>query len=429
VTHYRGICDKSRTSNRRRESVRPNARVLCHQHLGAVPDHARRDCRGRRQIPDRLDRRGGEREHARLHRHLEEPSSCSDGGRPRSAWYVRVVVRPDRTDRWQELAFESDALRDNPLGDPNVRPLFVWTPPSYEAEPDRRYPSVYVIQGMTGIARAWFNVRPWETSFPEAVSELAPEAIIVLVDTFTALGGSQFLDAPAIGRYHTYLCDEIVPWIDANFRTLDDRDYRGIQGKSSGGYGAMVTPMLRPDLFGALATHAGDALFDVTYTLEFPAAARALRDRYDGSFDRFWEDFRSGRPVLANREDPVLVNTYAMAAAYSSTEDGKIELPFDVETGALRPEVLERWLRWDPVRMAREPAHADALRGMRAIWIDSGKSDEYYLDLGATAFRRVLAEIGVPDEVVRFELFDGRHGGISWRYPLSLAFLVEHLAP
>jgi S-formylglutathione hydrolase FrmB len=335
----------------------------------------------------------------------------------------------DRTDRWEEHAFESDALRGNVLGDPHVRPLFVWTPPSYDAEPERRYPSVYVIQGMTGIARAWFNTRPWETSFPDSVTQLGPEAIVVLVDAFTAVGGSQFIDSPAIGRYHTYLCDEIVPWIDDRYRTLDAAAHRGIQGKSSGGYGAMVTPMLRPDLFGGLATHAGDALFEVCYALEFAPAARALRDKYDGSWDRFWENFRSGRPVLSDKDDPVLVNTYAMAAAYSPRDDGTVEPVFDVETGATYAEVFERWLKWDPVRMAREPKVAEALREMRAIWIDSGKSDEYYLDLGATAFKRVLDEIGVPDDVVRFELFEGRHGNINWRYPLSLAWLVERLSP
>jgi hypothetical protein len=81
------------------------------------------------------------------------------------------------------------------------------------------------------------------------------------------------------------------------------------------------------------------------------------------------------------------------------------------------------------VRMAREPAAAETLRNLRAIWIDSGKSDEYYLDLGATAFRRVLGDIGVPDDVIRFELFEGRHGNIGWRYPLALAYLVDRLSP
>ena len=321
--------------------------------------------------------------------------------------------------RWHETAFESRALEGNPLGDPHVRPLFVYTPPGYE-ESDRRYPSVYVIQGMTGEARAWFNSEPWTTSYPDAIVEAGTEAIVVLVDAFTALGGSQYLDSPAVGRYHTYLCDEIVPWVDAEHRTLDAAAHRGIQGKSSGGYGAMVTPMLRPDLFGGLATHAGDALFEVCYGLEFAPAARALRDDFGGAFERFWNDFRSGRPVLANEHDPVLVNTYCMAACYSGGE-----LPFDVATGAVVSEVWERWLEWDPVRMA--PAHADALRGLNAIWIDAGRRDEYYLDLGATAFRDALAAIGVTD--VRFELFDGTHHGLGWRYSLSLAYLVERLRP
>ena len=68
------------------------------------------------------------------------------------------------------------------------------------------------------------------------------------------------MDSPGTGRYHSYLCDDVVPFVDARYRTLDAPAHRGIQGKSSGGFGAMITPMLRPDLFGGLATHAGDAL-------------------------------------------------------------------------------------------------------------------------------------------------------------------------
>ncbi|HEX6762691.1 MAG TPA: alpha/beta hydrolase-fold protein [Gaiellaceae bacterium] len=330
-----------------------------------------------------------------------------------------------RTDRWQRLSFTSDALAGNPLGDPHERPLWIWTP----ADTSRRYPTVYVIQGMTGMVDAWFNVTPWTESFPDAVERLAPDAVVVLVDAFTAVGGSQFIDSPGTGRYHTYLCDEIVPFVDETFRTLAAAPHRGIQGKSSGGYGAMVTPMLRPDLFGALATHAGDAAFELCYQAEFGPAARALRDKYEGSFDAFWEDFRSGRPVLGDRDDMVLVNTYAMAAAYSANDDGSVDLPFDVATGQLLPDVFDRWLAWDPVRMARTPAGAEALRGLRGIWIDAGKSDEFLLDLGAQAFRGAVREAGVADDDVAYELFAGKHGGITWRYPLALGWLVERLAP
>jgi S-formylglutathione hydrolase FrmB len=330
-----------------------------------------------------------------------------------------------RTDRWQRLSFTSKALADNALGDPYERPLWVWSP----ADSSRRYPSIYLLQGMGGMVDAWFNVSAWTASFPDVVDRLEPDAVVVLVDAFTSVGGSQFLDSPGTGRYHTYLCDEIVPFVDATFPTLPEARHRGIQGKSSGGYGAMVTPMLRPDLFGGLATHAGDAVFELCYQNEFAPAARALREKYEGSFAEFWRDFRSGRPVFSDKDDYVLINTYAMAAVYSANEDGTIALPFDVSTGELTSEVFDRWLAWDPVRMARgNPRHAEALRGLRAVWIDSGRSDEHYLDLGATAFRHAIREIGVPDDVVHFELFDGKHSGINWRYPLALAWLVDRLA-
>ncbi len=279
-------------------------------------------------------------------------------------WYAvssvgSLAMGIHRTGRWQELALESEALRGNPLGDPATRPVYVWTPPSYDSSADRRYPSIYVLHGLTGQSRAWFNVAPFARNFPELVEELGAEAVVVLVDGFTALGGAQWIDSPAIGQYGRYFCDEVVALVDSRFRTIPEASGRGVSGKSSGGFGAMVWAMLRPDLFGGLATHAGDALFEVSFLPEFAPAAQALRNRYDGSFDRFWEDFRSGRPVLRNETDPVLLNVYACAAAYSSNADGSVELPFRLDTGELVPEVWERWLAWDPVRLAA--THAETL--------------------------------------------------------------------
>jgi S-formylglutathione hydrolase FrmB len=318
--------------------------------------------------------------------------------------------------RIDELELESEALRGNPLGDPHVRPVWVWTPPGYDTS-DRLYPSIYLIQGMTGQIDMWLNRFPFRPNVVELVDAAGLEALIVFVDCWTSLGGSQFLDSPATGKYHTYLCEEVVPFVDARYRTLAEAAHRGIAGKSSGGYGAMVTPMLRPDVFGGLATHAGDALFEVCYQPEFAKVARSLRDHYDGSYEKFWDDFRS-RPALSRRDDMWLVNAYCMAACYSAGE-----LPFDVATGRLKPDVFARWLAWDPPRMV--PEHAEALRSLRAIWIDSGTRDEYYLDLGAEAFRRALADIGVTD--VHFELFDATHAGIEYRYPLALRYLAERL--
>src|ERR671919_44417 len=269
--------------------------------------------------------------------------------------------------RFDEHVLESEALRGNPLGDPHRRPLWVYVPPDYEEEAERRYPTIYMIQGLTGQLDMWRNRPPMRPTFPE-------------------------------------LAD------------------RGIAGKSSGGYGAMVVPMLREDLFGGLATHAGDALFEACYLPDFRRSARVLRDEYGGSYQRFWEDFRS-RPAFSKEWDDHLMNDWCMAACYSADPDGTVRLPYDPATGRLIPEVWERWLALDPVRMV--PDHAEALRSMRAIYVDAGKRDEYFLDLGAEAYRRALDGVGVTE--VFFEIFDAGHGAIEYRYPLGLRYLAERL--
>ena len=329
---------------------------------------------------------------------------------------------------FEEHSFESEALRGNPLGDPHERPLWVYLPPGYHEDPSRRFASVYVIQGLTGQLDMWRNRAAFRRNFPELADDLfargeALPCVVVWVDCWTSLGGSQFLDSPGTGSYLTYLCDEVVPWVDERYRTVPDRDHRGLQGKSSGGSGAMVLPMLRPDVWGGLATHAGDALFEACYLPEFRESVRVLREEYEGSFERFWEDFRS-RPAFSKEGDGHLLNDWCMAACYSADPDGTVRLPFDPATGVLIPEVWERWLARDPVRMV--PGHADALRSMRAIYVDAGRKDQYFLDLGAEAFRRELEAIGVTD--VFFELFDATHDAIEYRYPIGLGYLAQRLS-
>jgi S-formylglutathione hydrolase FrmB len=332
--------------------------------------------------------------------------------------------------RLDEHWIDSQALTGNPLGDPHRRPLLVQTPAGYDTDPARHYPTVYVLQGLTGQVDMWRNRRAFRASVPELVDALfaggALPAIVVYVDAWTRLGGSQFVDSPGTGRYHTYLCDEVVPYVDAGYRTLADRDHRAVTGKSSGGYGAMITPMLRPDLFGALATHAGDALFEVSYQPDIREAVRALRDSYGGDYEAFWTDFRA-RPGRPKRSDGALLNMYCMAACYSADADGSVRLPFEVGSGRMVPETWERWLAHDPVRMA--PGHADALRSMRGIWIDAGRNDEFYLDLGAEAFRGELVRAGVDEASIHFELFEGTHADLEWRYPLAIGWLAERCAP
>lgn len=338
------------------------------------------------------------------------------------------IWEAELTGRLHRETITSDLLRDNPLGDPHVRPIWIYTPPGYDESPGARYPAIYVIQGYTGNVAMWANRSAFRRTFLETADAVfaegtAPPCVLVYVDAWTAYGGSQFVDSPGTGRYHSYLCDEVVPWVDARYRTIPDRESRAITGKSSGGFGAMITPMVRPDLFGALATHAGDSLYDYCYVPEFAKATRALRG-FGGDIQAWWLDFRS-RVAFTNQHDSLLVMLLGCSAAFSADDDGTPRLPFDQRTGELIGEVWERWLAWDPVRMIDR--YADGLRSLRAVWIDAGTRDEWFLDLGADAFRGGLERIGVPADRIAFELFDAGHGGIDYRYPLAVAWLAERL--
>lgn len=185
----------------------------------------------------------------------------------------------------------------------------------------------------------------------------------------------------------------------------------------------MVVPMLRPDVFGALASHAGDALFEACYLPEFPVTTRTLRESFNGSFDVFFARLKTAERLEPSWHAPL--NTYAMAACYSPDPDrpGKALLPFDIASGRLREEVWSCWLDWDPVRMV--PRHGAALKSMRCIYLDAGRSDEFFLDLGAQAFAAELDRAGVEYEL---ELFEGTHYNLQYRYPRAIRTLVEAMA-
>jgi hypothetical protein len=319
------------------------------------------------------------------------------------------------------LVVESELLAGNPLGDPATRPLWVYSAPGVGDEP---VPTVYVIQGFLGQVDSWANRFPFELTMLERVDEMfavgdCPPALVVFADAWTSYGGSQFLNSSSTGRYLDYLCDEVVPFVDDRYPALPGPEHRGLSGKSSGGYGAMVVPMLRPDVFGALASHAGDALFECSYLPNFPQLARKLRDEFDGSAEKFWAELQAMDRLDMERFENFDLIGYAAAYSPDPERPGKALLPFDVATGRLIDDVWAQWLEKDPVRMA--PRHADALRSMRHVYLDAGKSDEWFLDLGAQAFGAELDKLGVEHTL---ELFDGKHGGITYRYPGAIRELV-----
>ena len=330
-----------------------------------------------------------------------------------------------KTGRVEITRFESDVLRGNPLGDPHVRRVPVYLPPSYDSSPARRYPVVFVLTGFTGRGRMLLNDNPWSPSLDDRMDALvaagSPEAILVMPDAFTRFGGSQFVDSTATGRYETHVVQELVPWVDRTYRTLPKREHRGVAGKSSGGFGALHLGMRHPDIFGALACHSGDMLFEYCYRPDFPKTCSVLQAA--GGVEKFLAGFEA-KPQKG-KDDFLALNIVAMAACYSpepAAEMG-VGLPFDLATALPRPGVWERWLEFDP--LTRLASHAGALHGMKLLWIDCGTRDEYHLHHGARAFHAALDRMQIAHV---YEEFDDGHMNVPYRYDRSLPALARALS-
>ena len=331
--------------------------------------------------------------------------------------------------RLEKVTVASELLRGNPLGDPHERPLWVYLPPGYPDQA-RRFPSVYLLPGYGGSVTSWARRPVFGRTVLEMIDEAfatgqAPQAVVVSVDGWTRYGGSQYVDSNGTGRYHSYLCEEIVRYVDDRYRTIADRDHRAVLGASSGGFGALVACMLRPDVFGGCASHAGDAFYEVAYQPRLPEVVRSLRS-WDGDIMAWWTDFQArwpdGRPA-----ERILQYVLGVSACFSPGPGGAPVLPVDTRTGEIQPDAWQRWLDWDPVRMI--PRHADQLRSMRGVWIDAGSEDEFFLDLGAQALHRVLAASGMASDALHFDIVPGAdHDAIGRRQVQSLCWLARRLS-
>ncbi len=346
---------------------------------------------------------------------------------------------------------ESRVLADNPLGDPHCRALHVYLPPQYNLprSAKRRFPVLFDLVGYTGSGQSHTNWRNFEENVPEKLDRLInsgrmPPSIVVFPDCFTALGGNQYINSSAIGKYADYLTKELVPFVDKQFRTLDEREHRGCFGKSSGGYGAMVHGMKYPGTWGAVGNHSGDAYFDFIYKAEWPPVLTALQaftaparkagakrgiakqtkpGTDDGRIRRFL-DYCWSTEHLSGADITTLMMV-CMAATYDPDPKAPngFRLPYDLETGELIERRWQAWLKHDPVHMIEK--YKANLKTLRGLFIDCGWRDQYHIHFGSRQIARQLDRFKISH---RYEEFDGTHSGIDHRMDVSLPYLVKKLS-
>ena len=179
--------------------------------------------------------------------------------------------------------------------------------------------------------------------------------------------------------------------------------------------------MQHSDVWSAAACHSGDMYFDYCYLPDFAGAVDALRKHPDL---RAWFDEFRQKPKKQS-EDFNTINIVAMSAFYSPNAEAAmgIDLPFELPTGRIRPEVWEKWLEHDPTRLVEK--HDADLKSLKLLFVDCGTKDEFKLHHGARILVERLKRLDVPHQ---YEEFEDTHMSIQYRYDVSLPLLVQALS-
>lgn len=321
------------------------------------------------------------------------------------------------------LYLDSPSVSNNLLGDPSERRVDIYIPQGHDGS---GLPLLVDLVGFTAGGpkhTAWLN---FGENVPERADRLIaegemPPCVIAFPDCFSRLGGNQYVNSSAMGNWADFITQECVPEIEKRFGCGGD-GHRGVFGKSSGGYGAMVHALLYPHIWSAAASHSGDMGFELMFAADFAHTLRRL-DKYRGSIKDFIEGFEASRKVSGDDLHALMI--LAMAATYDPDPQSYlgIRLPVTLDTCERIPERWANWMRWDPIEMLK--THADNLRSIKALYIDCGTVDQYNLLYGARRMSRDLTAHGIAHT---YEEFPDNHSSTDYRMDISLPILAKALS-
>lgn len=309
--------------------------------------------------------------------------------------------------RLERFAFSSARL-ENQLGDPILREVMVHIPPGVTGS----VPCVIYLAPYTGTGMTRANWRAFSETLPQRHERLIREGkmkpmILVMPDTFTSLGGNQFVDSNVLGNWGMWLSNDLRNELKNRY----DVSSFGLVGKSSGGYGAIVRGML-DDCWRAVACHSGDMGFGAMFRSELLSTNTRMQKH--GSIAGFLEYIKDCRSLSGDDFHDLMM--VGMAASYDA--ENWQTLPIDSHSGIIDEQAFQRWKKSDPLEMIEQH------QNLPALWLDCGNSDQYHIQYGMRRFCGRLQELGIEHE---WEEFDGTHSGIDHRMDLSLPWLSSIL--
>ena len=258
----------------------------------------------------------------------------------------------------------SPSIENNLLGDSEFRRVSVYLPPGYDQNSDRNYPVIYMLSDMNGTNEDWFHI-----SGNQLLTEIVDKSIrsgkikpmiMVFPDGKNKFGGCWYTNSPVSGNWEDFVVNDLVNYIDQNFRTLPFAMSRGIAGKGMGGYGALKLATTNPGVFSAV--YSLNAVVDFETLINQPYI-------WDNSFKT---------AALATKyptDDEFANKLMGMAVAFAPDNTKKSvygNLPKS-ENGEISEVVYQKWLKHDPLFMIQE--NLKNLRALKSINIDCSTAE------------------------------------------------------
>lgn len=339
----------------------------------------------------------------------------------------------DKKSKLQNREFVSESLVPNYIGNSEYRQMQIYTPPGYDKHADQSYPVVYLLQGLPLGEKSYLWPKlyePWigepmpffagpdfpEEGFREWMDGLIESGnvqpmIIVMPDADNNLyGWCMFTNSVLNGGFEDYIVNDLVNYMDSNYRTIASRDGRALIGTSQGGYGAIKLGMLHPDKFGVVASHTGLLYLDGVLAMG--------------------EEIAAENPDGFNGPDPTKFFTtalYAFSSAWSPNIDNApwmVDLPID-DSGAIIPHIRDKWLEHDVFTMIGNPEYLSNMKSLNGIYLDAGYEDELGMIAMADAFSAKMGALEVPHTYLNFH--GGHFSALFSRLEISLAYCSDKM--
>jgi len=311
----------------------------------------------------------------------------------------------------ERVKVHGKSLEGNLMGESASPDVSIYLPPGYAADANRRYPVVYLLHGYTGTDLSYFGPtgRQLHVIAERVFRSAAREMILVMPNGMNAYGGSMYSNSVTAGDWEGYVADDLVAYMDKNYRTIPARDSRGLAGHSMGGYGVMRIGMKRPDVFAAIYALSSCCLNEGNPRPTSdgkPSAAESIKTA---------EEARGNRGAQG---------TLARAAAWApNPANPPLYLDLPTKNGQVQPQVAVKWAANSPVAMLDQ--HVPNLKKMKAIALDVGLQDN--LIVSNKVLVDALTRFGVPHT---FETYEGDHSSkVGQRMEEKvLPFFSQHLS-